>query len=239
MDDAALWRYMDFARFIALLERRALFFSSIRAFADRFEGALTSALIAQLQHEGGTREREWRGWNAASYLNCWNQDDDESVALWNMYTSPAGGVAIRSSVASIRAALDPPGSVPTTAPSELYIGRVRYVDFATAEIPHDNAFWPLVHKRLPYAFEREVRLVLWPRPLIDEAQSLGGEIWVENLPGIAPVGYDVPLDPARLIEQVVVAPQAPDWLLELVGDLARRYRLDAAISRSTLDEDPP
>ena len=28
--DAALWRYMDLTRFIALLERRALFFSALR-----------------------------------------------------------------------------------------------------------------------------------------------------------------------------------------------------------------
>jgi hypothetical protein len=155
-----------------------------------------------------------------------------------MYTSPSGGVAIRSSISSIRAALaaDPPGVVPT----EIYAGRVRYADYATVQIPDENAFWPVLHKRAPYAFEHEVRLVAWPRRLVEQAESLalGKRDWTEMVTDIAPIGYDVGVDPKVLIEAVVVAPRAPDWLIELVEAVAVRYGIKAPVIRSDLDAAP-
>jgi len=163
--DAPLWRYMDFARYVALLDRRALFFSSIRAFPDRFEGSLTSDLLASLEALGPAQVEVWRNWPLMTYVNCWNEDSNESVALWSMYTSSSGGVAIRSSASRIRQALEPDTSG-LYPPDELYIGRVRYLDYSTANIPGDNANWPVLHKRVAYSFEHEVRLALWPQRLL-------------------------------------------------------------------------
>jgi hypothetical protein len=47
--ESPLWRYLDFARFVALLERKALFFSAIDGFLDPFEASLTPALRVQLE----------------------------------------------------------------------------------------------------------------------------------------------------------------------------------------------
>jgi hypothetical protein len=136
--DATLWRYMDFTRFVALLEHRALFFSGISGFPDRFEASLTPRLTAQLEAMGGQALDDWRNWPRLTFLNCWNEDAHENVALWNTYASAAGGVAIKSSLNRILQALHPDdsGLIP---PDELHAGRVRYVDYATATIPHDNA----------------------------------------------------------------------------------------------------
>jgi hypothetical protein len=231
--EATLWRYMDLARFLALVERRALFFSSIRHFADRFEAALTPALLARLSEQGEDRVSTARLWNLASYVNCWNEDSSESVALWSLYTSPAGGVAIKSSVQSILASLAPPGETR----DELYIGRVRYIDYQEGDIPDDNAFWPVFHKRTPYSFEHEVRLLAWPRRLVDKAQEMG-VLGAPGMESIAPSGYDVGVDPNVLMESVVVAPAAPDWLVELVQAVCRRYQIDAPVVRSGLDAEP-
>jgi hypothetical protein len=234
--DATLWRYMDLARFLALLERRALFFSSIRHFADRFEAALTPALLARLSHEGEQRVSTVRHWNLASYVNCWNEDSSESVALWSLYTSPAGGVAIKSSVKSILASLAPRDEA--SPRDELYIGRVQYIDYETGDIPDDNMFRLLLHKRTPYRFEREVRLIAWPRLLVDRASEMRPDAWYEAVGSIAPPGYDVGVDPNALIEAVVVAPAAPGWLLELVQAICRRYGFDASVVQSDLDAEP-
>ena len=56
--------------------------------------------------------------------------------------------------------------------------------------------------------------------------------------GIAPAGYDVAVDPNVLIADLVVAPAAPDWMLELVNAVSRRYGLQARVRRSDLDHEP-
>lgn len=44
--------------------------------------------------------------------------------------------------------------------------------------------------------------------------------------------YDVDLN--MLIQEVVIDPSAPDWLLDLVSSVADRYNLQAAIKKSHL-----
>jgi hypothetical protein len=64
------------------------------------------------------------------------------------------------------------------------------------------------------------------------------DTWPEVLPDIAPAGVDVGVNPNVLIEAVVVAPEATEWLLELVQAVSRRYGLTASVARSDLDEEP-
>ena len=40
-DNAVLWRYMDFTKFVSLLDRRALYFSRADKLGDPFEGSLS------------------------------------------------------------------------------------------------------------------------------------------------------------------------------------------------------
>ena len=40
-DDAVLWRYMDFTKFVSVLDKRALFFSAADKFGDPFEGSIS------------------------------------------------------------------------------------------------------------------------------------------------------------------------------------------------------
>jgi hypothetical protein len=94
--NAALWRYMDLTRFIALLERRALFFAALRDLPDRFEGLVTPNLLAQARAMPGLLN-SWELVRLMTYVNCWNEDASESMALWSLYASQAGGLAIRSS----------------------------------------------------------------------------------------------------------------------------------------------
>lgn len=242
--EAALWRYMDLTRFIALLERRALFFTALCDLPDRFEGVMTPNLLAQARAMPGLGD-SMELVRLMTYVNCWNEDASESMALWSMYASQAGGLAIRSSYDAIRLALSDPDPMREDSPgfprNELYIGRVRYIDFRTAEMPSDNAFWPVIHKRLPYAFEREVRLVMQPFGLNEEVAAAANREGKDSLAvvrDIAPAGYDVEIDPAKLIQQVVVAPQAQDWLLDLIRDVTKRYDIQVPVERSNLDADP-
>jgi hypothetical protein len=235
--DAALWRYMDFTRFVALLERQALFFSAISGFSDRFEASLTPALKKQLEERGERMVADWLAWPHLTFVNCWNEDPHENVALWSAYSSTAGGVAIKSSLARVIDALDPDQSDLDPADA-LHAGRVRYIDYTTATIPIENAFGPLLHKRLAYKFEHEVRLALWPQRLLRAGGERDPEAGTSAAVPLAPKGYDVGLDPDRLIECVVLAPEAPEWLLDLVTHVAARYELTCPVARSDLDAEP-
>lgn len=53
--DAKLWRYMDLAKFLSLLESCSLFFTRLDHFQDPFEGAL------------GTKKNEESGWRKKSH----------------------------------------------------------------------------------------------------------------------------------------------------------------------------
>lgn len=39
-NDSCLWRYLDFAKFVSMLQKKALYFSKLSAFKDPFEGAI-------------------------------------------------------------------------------------------------------------------------------------------------------------------------------------------------------
>lgn len=56
--DAPLWRYMDLTKFIALLERRALFFAALRNLPDKFEGSLSALLRERAEARGVTDSME-------------------------------------------------------------------------------------------------------------------------------------------------------------------------------------
>ena len=44
--DSDIWRYMDLAKFLSLLEDEALFFSSASSMSDNFEGTRSSLTVA-------------------------------------------------------------------------------------------------------------------------------------------------------------------------------------------------
>lgn len=103
-----------------------------------------------------TRRRRLR-----TYVNCWNQSEGESAALWGIYVPPNGGVALRSTFARLTASFEPR----TVAAggrgyeSGVFVGVVNDVDYSRATIPGGNALSLFVHKRLSFDFERELRAV--------------------------------------------------------------------------------
>ena len=47
-DNAVLWRYIDFTKFVSLLDRKALFFVRADKLGDPFEGTLPDANVKAL-----------------------------------------------------------------------------------------------------------------------------------------------------------------------------------------------
>ena len=110
-ENTPIWRYMDFTKFVSLLDRQELFFAWADKLGDPFEGSYTEVnvaatveminkleltpeikdqLIQQLGVAGGQRIRNCCG------INCWHKSDHESAALWKLYMRSEQGIAVKS-----------------------------------------------------------------------------------------------------------------------------------------------
>src|SRR5438477_1036664 len=91
--DRSVWHYMTLAKFIALLDTRALFFCRLDCLSDQYEGALPRW---RGEPRPVPRATELQSLRSRCYVNCWNMSDDESEALWRLYGGQDASVALRS-----------------------------------------------------------------------------------------------------------------------------------------------
>lgn len=224
-----IWRYVDLAKFLWLLSKRSLFFARADSFSDPFEGSFTRAnvrlrpevyagKIPEAMRSQLSAFAEWsRQW---TFVQCWHGSSHESAAMWDLYASASGSIALQSTFARLRDAL----------PSEAFVGAVQYVDYANFFIPEHNSLAPYVHKRLSFEHEREIRAIIQRLPTDGEEILVGKP---NPDPGVA-----IEVELSDLLEQIVVAPTSPSWFAELVVEVTGKYGLTVPVIRSQLEERP-
>lgn len=216
--DVKIWRYMDFPKYVSLLEKSALFLSRSDLLGDSFEGSLSplNTVVQSMQAlshglapgtftmppEARQRIRQM------IYVNCWHANEHESVAMWSLYARSTEAVAVCSTYRKLSAQLPPCH----------YFGAVRYIDYRSEHIPEGNIFWPYAFKRYAFQHEMEMRIVT-------QAVSPPG------LPGAL-----MSVDLSELIDSVYVAPNAASWFHELVESVTSKYGLALPVRQSSLDD---
>lgn len=219
-----IWRYLDFTKFVSLLETESLFFCRADCFDDPFEGSFPQAnkklQDKELKKATPEEQEAWERWvqgrkedRKRIMINCWHMNDYESAAMWNLYANSNEAVCIQSTYKRLRVGISP----------EIYIGEVQYIDYRTQPIYITNLFYPYMHKRRFFEHEKELRAVIW-KPRSREEPPAGGELVKVNL--------------NRLIERIYVAPTSPTWFYNLVQKIVAKYSLNKKIVRSSLDEEP-
>jgi hypothetical protein len=207
-EEAGLWRYMDWARFIAFIQTRKLYFARIRELDDPWETALPEGLKHRAVKTLGASEQIYDYYQLAAgqaVVSCWHESTYESVAMWRLYTTGAEGVAINTTVGRLKQALG-------TDTPEVIIGRVQYIDHAADDdglAPTFNVLGPLFCKRQSFQHEREVRAVI-PNP--DEAELRKAVAQIQPEPGqivTVPVrlgngGLSVSVDVELMLQRIVV-----------------------------------
>jgi hypothetical protein len=234
---------MDFAKFVALLDQRSIYFARADLLGDPFEGA---AGIAERQSE----------WNAF-YLNFFreamvtapgqqkplpNEHIEKEAARLLKDLSIIGDRDRRSPFVSCwhantgesealwRLYCPPPTvgvAIQTDAKSledalgndpKIEIGRVQYVDFRRSFAGfHDRIFW----KRKSLIHEAEVRAVIRCR------RDAPNEIGVARA-----------VDVQKMVPNIVPSPFAPTWFAPLVDSILRRFGMDLTVTRSELLSEP-
>ena len=102
----------------------------------------------------------------ALFVSSWHLNAGESAAMWDLYLGTEPGVAIQSTVGALRQQMDA-GSGAT----EVFIGAVEYIDYATDSWGAFRAFNRVFHKRNSFEHEREIRAVI-VRPRYAELADL-------------------------------------------------------------------
>jgi hypothetical protein len=227
-----LWRYMDFTKFFSLISSGSLFLSRADLLGDPFEGSYSKANITlrpkvykewpekaleQFLKKSPDFSKYVRQW---TYINCWHMSEHESAAMWKLYAKTNEAVAVQATYTNLINSL----------PDQVYVGVVKYIDYEKDWLPEGNTFYPFMHKRKSFSHENEVRIVNQKLPTTDKGIDLSQP---NDLRGI-----EIEVDLNLLIDNVFVAPTAPNWYLGLVEELLKKYKLNKKIFSSKLDEKP-
>lgn len=230
-----IWRYMDFAKFMHMIDTSCLHFSTPDTLrkTDPFEGIFPKAVDKKVRREDAQREEQARneGRRTVQFptvpqslsqwasINCWHVNKHESEAMWKLYRKSNEGIAIQSTYQRM---ID---SFHNSEPI-VHVGLVSYIDYETEAYDCKNAFQTLLHKRKSYEHERELRAVAYD----EDPDTVFKHVDEE--------GIDVKVDLTRLIEAVYLDPLAPNWLEHLVGSLISRLGYNFALRSSKLLEAP-
>jgi hypothetical protein len=156
-DNTVVWRYVSFARLMSLLETASLWLSRIDLLDDSREGRLTDSEQDQIrEHQGEKTEEVVRNLERqrhTTFVNCWHENDRESMAMWDLYGREPGSVAIKSTIGRLKQAL-------VGENRSISIGRIRYLDWTQGSWPN-NVLGMAVRKTQGYKHQSEVRLITW------------------------------------------------------------------------------
>ena len=227
---ATLWRYMSFAKFCSLLERRELFFSLVGDMEDKYEGFI----CPPPPRDQGDRLRQAESIGRdvlhkiarSALINCWTKSDHESALMWEAYAG-AEGVAVRTTFRDLQESIRSDTELPVT------FGQVEYVHYFQREVPRFG--WaPLFHKRMEYRGEEEVRALLPGPPwAVNVTDPKGPDIRLD--PDVMEQrGRYVPVDLDILVKEVVVSPHAAPWFAKVVKSLVQRSAVGACVTPSAI-----
>jgi hypothetical protein len=230
-DDSKLWRYMDFAKFLEMLESNSLFFTRVDNFEDKFEGS-NSKFNKKVGREvySDLTDEQYKSHSAQfgdtlkmlirnTCINCWHSNEYESEAMWKLYSHSNESVAIQATYSKFKSCFN-------KTDTRIYIGKVNYIDYEKDWLPESNLYSPFLHKRKSFEHEREVRALI---------QEIPDGIYSKDK---FEYGKNINIDLNCLIEKIYISPIAPRWFFDLVKKILIRYGFDKEVVYSNLNDTP-
>jgi hypothetical protein len=198
-----VWRYMSFAKLIAMLQKKQLWLSRADLLGDPWEvtpsGEQLNMLINRRPVSVTTETvidqtaAQVKKLRRGTYVNCWTASEHESHALWRIYCPPCEGVAVYTTLERLR----------------------RSVPFPVVEVSYEQGDQApdirrlVVQKRPMFAYEQEVRIIL---------QADYTDL---NHPERETIGVHIDWDPEQHLEGICVHPEGQYWFLETVTEAVR------------------
>ncbi len=142
--------------------------------------------------------------------------------MWKLYSKEEASITIQSSYSLLQAVL----------PEEVDLGMVKYIDYETELVPHQNIINYCMHKRKSFEHERELRALIW-------ALGVNGKTKEPKWPVMeGAIGTEVKVDLAKMVSAVVLAPLSPIWFEHLVRKVLARYGHEFEVRRSRMECEP-
>lgn len=241
--EVSLWRYLDFDKFDWLVNSRRLFMPAAHFLGDPLEGTSPAGHLKwwNLQVKNAISEEQRQvieknkklllsfanAFRPNYYVSCWHMSELESKEMWQCYTKTPEAVAVRSSFRALRASL----------PAYVEIGMVRYINYATEQLPSLNMFEYIMHKSNGFSFEREVRAVAFP----PATEGLGSSHFQANhFESETQKGFLVfapEIDIAHLVHSVVVHPNATSEFFAKITSACESAGLSKPVNSAYLEKE--
>jgi hypothetical protein len=227
-----VWRYMDFTKFMWLIDQSALYFARPDTFLDKWEGAYPKQ--NSITHSELYKDRDQdrvislrKRSSTFYYISCWHLSEYESAAMWDLYKKADVGIGIQSTYQRLRDSIKD-----DFLTDPMYFTKVKYIDYENERfegpIPELGGLTNLFHKRKSYEHEKELRIIT-SNLLSNEPKE-----YVDSPPGIS-----FPVDLQTLLQNVYISPKSGRWFKELVESILRKYGLvDLRVHHTNLDDDP-
>jgi hypothetical protein len=213
-----------------MLQHQQLWFSRADKLDDPWELAITGEEIAYLVARAPLKtldstdaetplERTKRItdlWRTTTFINCWCALGHESHALWRVFCGPKEGVAVQTTWAKLNALAD-----------NMRLVEVDYTSY-NSKLRTPQLDKVSIRKRQMFDYEHEVRIIArqdTPNPTL-----IKGEF-----------GFQLPFDPATLIEAIWVHPEADESFNEVVVAAVDTYapEIRDRVNWSVMKELPP
>ncbi len=233
-EDSIIWRYLDFTKFVSILQYNTIHFTRSDMFDDPFEGSWTKRnFINRMEWLRTIPNFEvaiskdklgniYRNMPRRVAVNCWHANEHESAAMWQLYLKSNEGIAIRSTIKKLKQCIIDPKTV--------YIGEIKYIDYDSDEIETGNLLNPFLYKRKSFEHEKELRALFVKWPTKEEN--------FEDSKGIETDGVAIIVDPNILIDKIFIAPNAPPWFANLVRKVIETYHFRFEVVQSSLSDGP-
>jgi hypothetical protein len=231
-DREKVWRYMDFTKFMWLIDQSALYFARTDTFLDKWEGAYPKqnsiTHLGLYKDNGQDRIINLRKRSGTFYyISCWHLSEYESAAMWDLYKKADVGIGVQSTYQRLRDSIKD-----DFLTDPMHFTKVKYIDYENERfegpIPELGALEPLFHKRKSYEHEKELRIIT-SNLLSDDSKK-----YVDS-----PRGVSFPVDLQTLLQNVYISPKSGRWFKELVESVLRKYELvDVPVHHTDLDNEP-
>ena len=222
-----VWRYMNLAKYVSLLCSKKLFLPRLDKFSDPFEGTLPKQWVEQMKiwmqeaDQGNFEDLRpvYKNNRHCVFVSCWHISNFESEAMWRLYGSVDGGIAVQTTYEDLAASIrdEPDG----------YIGIIKYVDYDTALLPDNNSLHLTMHKRIAFRHEQEVRVIRWKPEYFHTV-------------GTAPNAVTLSWDARKHARGVYVDPTAPQYFFDAVKSVTEALapELASKLQWSTIRDTP-
>lgn len=143
-------------------------------------------------------------------VNCWHSNENESEAMWKLYSDNGKGIAITTNSESLKKSIEP-----LRIDKKIFMGKVKYLNFYDSNLePKDclvDGHLAALTKRESYKHEEEVRLFTV------------SDIDYDNIEKIAPKPLILPARMQDLIKEVYISPFAKEPFISSTIKICRIY----------------